>query len=93
MFKNKEYFKMIVIACIVTVISSVLCFCISGIAAGCIVLVCGIILCIVFSIYTRKRYKDIDDLNTYLSKVLAGNDVPDITDQEEGELSILKTNI
>ncbi|MBO4910104.1 MAG: HAMP domain-containing histidine kinase [Lachnospiraceae bacterium] len=93
MFKNKEYFKMIVIACIVTVISSVPVFCISGTAAGCIVLACGIILCIVFSIYTKKRYKDIDDLNTYLSKVLAGNDVPDITDQEEGELSILKTNI
>ena len=93
MYKNKDYFKMIFITCIVTVISAVLAFCFAGYVAGCIVLTSGIVLCIVFAVYTRNRYKDIDDLNTYLSKVLSGNDVPDITDQEEGELSILKTNI
>ena len=58
-----------------------------------IALAAGAVLCVIFAIYTKRRYKDIDDLNTYLSKVLSGNDVPDITDQEEGELSILKTNI
>ncbi|MBP3754024.1 MAG: HAMP domain-containing histidine kinase [Lachnospiraceae bacterium] len=93
MIKNKEFFKMIVVCCIVTVISAVIALCISGPSAGGIVFAAGSVLSIAFGLYTGKRYKDIDNLNTYLSKVLSGNDVPDITDQEEGELSILKTNI
>ena len=93
MIKNKDYFKMIIITCITVAVSAVIGFCFGGLVAGCTVLLTGTLLCIVFALYTRKRYKDIDDLNTYLSKVLSGNDVPDITDQEEGELSILKTNI
>ena len=47
----------------------------------------------VFIFYTRKRYKKIVDLNDYLVRVLAENDNDEILDQEEGELSILKTNI
>ncbi|MBQ6488114.1 MAG: HAMP domain-containing histidine kinase [Solobacterium sp.] len=46
-----------------------------------------------FAITTKKRYEAIGDLNTYLEKVLAGSEVPDILDQEEGELSLLRTNI
>ena len=65
----------------------------SGALAGVLILILGIVLSLVYAIITYQRYKYIDDLNTYLSKVLSGNDVPDITDQEEGELSILKTNI
>ncbi|MBP8969199.1 MAG: HAMP domain-containing histidine kinase [Lachnospiraceae bacterium] len=93
MIKNKDFFKMIIITCITVAVSAVIGFCFGGPVAGCTVLLTGTLICIVFALYTRKRYKDIDDLNTYLSKVLSGNDVPDITDQEEGELSILKTNI
>ncbi len=93
MIRNNGFLKMIIIACIVTALSAAAGFFLCGPAAGCIVLLAGIILCTVFALYTVKRYRDIDDLNTYLSKVLSGNDVPDITDQEEGELSILKTNI
>ena len=93
MIRNNGFLKMIIIACIVTALSAAAGFFLCGPAGGCIVLLAGIILCTVFVLYTVKRYRDIDDLNTYLSKVLSGNDVPDITDQEEGELSILKTNI
>lgn len=38
-------------------------------------------------------YPDIEELNTYLEKVLSDDDPPEILDQEEGELSILKSNI
>ena len=85
MIKNKDFFKMIIITCITVAVSAVIGFCFGGLVAGCTVLLTGTLLCIVFALYTRKRYKDIDDLNTYLSKVLSGNDVPDIADQEEGE--------
>ena len=93
MIKNKDFFKMIVTCGIITAVSAVAALCISGPVAGGIVFAACIILSIVCGLYTKNRYDDIDDLNTYLSKVLSGNDVPDITDQEEGELSILKTNI
>lgn len=38
-------------------------------------------------------YPEIEELNTYLEKVLSGDDPPEILDIEEGELSILKSNI
>lgn len=84
---------MISISCGVTLICTIAGFIASGALAGVLILVLGIALSIIYTVITYRRYKDIDDLNTYLSKVLSGNDVPDITDQEEGELSILKTNI
>ncbi len=91
--KNKEFVKLIAISCGVTLICAIAGFIASGALAGVLILVLGIALSIIYTVITYRRYKDIDDLNTYLSKVLSGNDVPDITDQEEGELSILKTNI
>ena len=41
----------------------------------------------------KKMYPEIEELNTYLEKVLSGDDPPEILDIEEGELSILKSNI
>ncbi len=84
---------MISISCGFTVLFAIAGFKISGALAGILILVLGISLCLLYTVITCRRYKDIDELNTYLSKVLSGNDVPDIIDQEEGELSILKTNI
>ena len=91
--KNKEFVKLISISCGLIVLFSIADFKIGGALGGILILVLGISLCLLYAVITHRRYKDIGDLNTYLSKVLSGNDVPDIIDQEEGELSILKTNI
>lgn len=48
---------------------------------------------IIFIYYTKKRYKKINDLNTYLSLICAGNYNLDISENTEGELSILKNNL
>ena len=56
-------------------------------------LLSGAALLAVFVFYTRKRYRHITELNDYLVKVLAGAEAPEIGSQEEGELSILRTNI
>ncbi|MBR4412326.1 MAG: HAMP domain-containing histidine kinase, partial [Lachnospiraceae bacterium] len=64
-----------------------------GIKTGAAILLTGLVLMAVFIFYTRKRYKKIVDLNDYRVRVLAENDNDEILDQEEGELSILKTNI
>ena len=53
----------------------------------------GLVLLALFLVYTNKRYRDIGKLNDYLVRVLEDNEDNEILDQEEGELSILKTNI
>ena len=91
--KNKE-FRNIVIAGSAFTILMVICGSVFlGIKTGALVLLTGLVLMAVFIFYTRKGYKKIVDLNDYLVRVLAENDNDEILDQEEGELSILKTNI
>ena len=91
--KNKE-FRNIVIAGSAFTILMVICGSVFlGIKTGAAIFLTGLVLMAVFIFYTRKRYKKIVDLNDYLVRVLAENDNDEILDQEEGELSILKTNI
>lgn len=47
----------------------------------------------VFFIFTMGRYKDIADLNLYIRKLSYENQPPDILDNKEGELGMLKTEI
>jgi signal transduction histidine kinase len=84
---------MIIAATVLTVAVSVCGYAICGIAAFILLFLFGVVLSIAFSVLTKRRYDDIDALNSYLVKVLAGDEAPDILDQEEGELSLLKTNI
>ncbi|MCR4831921.1 MAG: HAMP domain-containing histidine kinase [Pseudobutyrivibrio sp.] len=53
----------------------------------------SIIFNLILIAYTIKRYKIMGMLNIYLDKVLAGEYAPEILDQCEGEVSILKANI
>ncbi len=52
---------------------------------------CLLISC--FLVLTKSRYKEIERLSSYLRKISSGDDVLDIRDNREGELSILKNNI
>lgn len=56
-------------------------------------LVLGLILTCVFFYFTQKRYKKLSELNDYLSLVCSGKYDLDISDNTEGELSILKNNL
>lgn len=93
MFKNKEFKFMITAAAVFTVAASICGYALFGVSAFFIVIILGIALTTLFSAATARRYRDIDALNSYLVKVLAGEEAPGILDQEEGELSLLKTNI
>ena len=44
-------------------------------------------------LFTRRRYRDIERLSDYLREISGGNYSLDVRDNEEGELSILKSNI
>ena len=71
---------------------SVICAFFSKICAV-LCLALGIILIIVFTFVTKRRYKNLNDLNDYLSLVCKGIYDMNIDDNTEGELSILKNNL
>ena len=91
--KNKELRNMIIISIAVTVMAAILAMIFLSVGAGLAVFITGALLSVLFIVYTVNRYKKIEKLNDYLVRVLAENDTDEILDQEEGELSILKTNI
>ncbi len=93
MMKNKDFKNMIIVLCLIVCVAGVIEIFLGGIAAGILFIVFGISLVAVFSAFTLRRYSDIESLNGYLVKVLSGEEMPDVSDQEEGELSILKSNI
>ena len=84
---------MFIIAAVFTAALFVCGYAICGIAAAILILILGTGITTGFVIITRRRYADIDALNSYLVRVLAGDEAPGTLDQEEGELSLLKTNI
>lgn len=90
--KNKEFRLMLMISAFATL----LCFLISlfiSTACAFISLALGIILSVVFYVFTKQRYRKIEELNDYLSEVCSGNYELAVNDNAEGELSILKNNL
>lgn len=65
---------------------------ISG-AAALAVLTTGVFLLLYFGYFTHQRYRQIGDLNDYLSQIKPGEQSLDIRDNDEGELSILKNEL
>ena len=93
MLKDKDLRTMIMAAALVTLIASICGYALYGIAAFILLTGLGSFITGGFVYITKKRYEDISALSSYLEKVLAGGEAPNILDQEEGELSLLKTNI
>ncbi|MCR4929555.1 MAG: HAMP domain-containing histidine kinase, partial [Lachnospiraceae bacterium] len=91
--KNKEFRNMIIISAVIIILAAIPVAIFLGVPAGAAVFITGVLLTVLFIVYTKNRYKKIEKLNDYLVRVLAENDTDEILDQEEGELSILKTNI
>jgi signal transduction histidine kinase len=90
--KNKEFVLPIIFGSIITVLALIIMIFISKICAV-ICLVMGVLLLSVFALYTKQRYDKLNDLNNYLSLVCSGDFDMDISDNTEGELSILKNNL
>lgn len=89
---DKEIRIVLIVSSVLTVVLSVICAFFSKICAV-LCLVLGIILIIVFTFVTKRRYKNLNDLNDYLSLVCKGIYDMNIDDNTEGELSILKNNL
>lgn len=89
---DKEIRIILIVSSVLTVVLSVICAFFSKICAV-LCLALGIILIIVFTFVTKRRYKNLNDLNNYLSLVCKGIYDMNIDDNTEGELSILKNNL
>ena len=89
---DKEIRIVLIVSSVLTAVLSVICAFFSKICAV-LCLALGIILIIVFTFVTKRRYKNLNDLNDYLSLVCKGIYDMNIDDNTEGELSILKNNL
>lgn len=89
---DKEIKILLIVSSILTVVLSIICAFFSKICAV-LCLTLGIILIIIFTVVTKRRYKNLNDLNDYLSLVCKGIYDMNIDDNTEGELSILKNNL
>lgn len=90
--KNREFRLMLIISAAATALSFIVCLFIN-IACSVICLVLGTVITIVFYMFTKQRYRKIEELNDYLSAVCSGNYELAVNDNAEGELSILKNNL
>ena len=89
---DKEIRIVLIVSSVLTVVLSIICAFFSKICAVlCFAL--GIILIMIFAAVTKRRYKNLNDLNDYLSLVCKGIYDMNIDDNTEGELSILKNNL
>lgn len=93
MGNNKDFKVMTAVGTSITLILSVMGVIFVGIKAGIIIFITGALILAINIFFTKRRYSEIDKLNSYLEKVLSGDYAPEILDQKEGELSILKSNI
>lgn len=89
---DKEIRIILIVSSVLTAVLSVICAFFSKICAL-LCLTLGIILIIIFTVVTKRRYKNLNDLNDYLSLVCKGIYDMNIDDNTEGELSILKNNL
>lgn len=90
--RNKEQRNIVIISVVATIALSVVAFCINK-PCGLICLALGVILCGAYIYHTNAGYKRIDELNSYLSQVLAGDYDMNIALNTEGEISILENNL
>lgn len=89
---DKEIRIILIVSSVLTVVLSIICAFFSKICAV-LCLALGIILTMIFAVVTKRRYKNLNDLNDYLSLVCKGIYDMNIDDNTEGELSILKNNL
>ena len=93
MLKNKDFRNLILLGFAGTLIFSLCAYIFAGIEAVFFILIFGVALTAYFAHITKKRYEALERLNDYLTLVLAGGTLPETEEQEEGEVSILRTNI
>lgn len=90
--RNKEIKTFLLVVLIVTVVVSVAAFIVS-IPAGIFTVSLSLIFCAAFLRFTSARYSRLAMLSEQIDKILHGNDTLEISGFDEGELSILQSEV
>ncbi len=89
---DKEYKRIIVVCVVLTFAAFAICIFVNKICAV-LSLLLGVLLIGLFVYFTKRRYKRIEKLNSDLSLICAGDYDVKISENTEGELSILSNNL
>lgn len=92
MFRNKEIRQFAIVFCLITVITAAAGFVICA-AAGILMIICAAAFGTAFLVFTKARYKSIAYISEQIDLVLHEADHLYISEAEEGELSILQSEI
>lgn len=92
MLRNREFKKFIILFSIISAIFIVLSFNIN-ILGGLLAVVCCVSFATIFFVFTKKRYKRISEISEEIDLVLHNPEHIFMEDLEEGELSILHSEI
>lgn len=92
MFRNKEITRLFLLLAVMTAASAIAGFFISR-AAGILCLISAAAFCAAFFLFTRERYKRIARISEEIDQVLHNAERLYIGESEEGELSILQSEI
>ena len=91
--RNREYRMEWAASAAVTAICAVAGFALGGLLCGALVLMCGAATTAAHLLFTRRRYRDIAALSARLDRVLHGQETLLIEGNDEGELSVLRSEI
>lgn len=92
MLRNREFRWLLILMTAISLCAVFVVFSISN-AGGWVILATVAGLDGIALLYTKKRYRDIEQLSSYLRRIYGGDYTLDIRDNMEGELSILKNEI
>ena len=89
MGNNKDFKVMTAVGTSITLILSVMGVIFVGIKAGIIIMITGVLILVINYIFTKRRYSEIEKLNSYLEKVLSGDYAPEILDQKDRKRPVM----
>ena len=92
LFHNPEIKRLSAALGFLAVLLSLAGFILSPLTGWC-VLVTALLFCVAFLLFQAWKYRQIDRLSGYLKRISAGEYTLDVRDNDEGELSVLKSEI
>ena len=90
--KKLNYKSVLIVLIALSAITSLVLF-FMNIMCGVVCLCLSVCLCTAFGMYEKTRLNTVENINNYLSRVCSGDYSLAISDNTEGEFSILKNNI
>ncbi|WP_010283689.1 sensor histidine kinase [Bacillus timonensis] len=93
MVRNREIQVLLLALVTISLVALLIAYFLFSGTVALLVLITSILLIGCFLVFTKWRYREIENLSGYLRKITSGDYSLDVRDNHEGELSILKSDI